>query len=89
MTDLLKKNINDAYNYSILYAGSLVDFVSGLCEKTLELSDLHRKLRVKNTMKQAGQRYEWRRAALEFELKFERYHLNPYRSLSISSSADE
>jgi len=39
----------------------------------LELGDLHRKLRVKSSTKQAGERDEWRRAAPEFELKFVRY----------------
>jgi ATP-binding cassette subfamily B protein len=31
MTDLLKKDVNDAWSYSYLYAGSLLDFVSGAC----------------------------------------------------------
>lgn len=31
MTDLLKKEVNDSWDYCILYAGSLVDFVSGAC----------------------------------------------------------
>lgn len=31
MTELLKKDVNDSWDYCILYAGSLVDFVSGAC----------------------------------------------------------
>jgi ATP-binding cassette subfamily B protein len=31
MTDLLKKDINDNYQYCINYAGSLIDFMSGAC----------------------------------------------------------
>jgi len=31
MTDLLKKDVNDAWNFCFLRAGSLSDFISGLC----------------------------------------------------------
>ena len=31
MKDLLKKDVNDAYNTCVLYAGSLIDFTTGAC----------------------------------------------------------
>lgn len=50
MTDLLKKDINDAWSFSYLQAGSLIQFVSGFCSLSAQIIGIISLLIVSATM---------------------------------------